>query len=71
MRKFLISELAQCYINIVLALHVLVGTMIGFINTQFLSILYAVSILLSVILLFTYNYWISEELYKHRKHSKL
>jgi uncharacterized membrane protein len=71
MRKFLISESAQCYINIVLALHVLVGIMIGFIDTQFLSILYAVSILLSVILLFTYNYWISEELYKHRKHSKL
>jgi type III secretory pathway component EscS len=71
MRKFLISEPAQCYINIVLALHVLVGTMIGFINTQFLSIFYAISILIAVILLFIYNYWISEELYKHRKHSRL
>jgi putative flippase GtrA len=71
MKKFLISELAQTYINIVLVLHVLIGSIIGFINTQFLSVFYAISILIAVILLFIYNYWISEELYKHRKHSRL
>ena len=71
MRKFLISELAQSYINFVLALYVLIGAMIGFINTQFLSITYVISVLVAVILFLIYNWWISEELYKHRKHRRL
>jgi hypothetical protein len=71
MRKFLISELAQSYINFVLALYVLIGAMIGFINTQFLSISYVISVLVAVILFLIYNWWISEELYKHRKNRKL
>jgi tetrahydromethanopterin S-methyltransferase subunit D len=70
MRKFLISELAQSYINIVLALYVLIGMMIGFVDTKFLSISYTASALASLILFLIYNYWISEELYKHRKLEK-
>ena len=71
MRKFLISELAQSYINFVLALYVLIGAMIGFIDTQFLSITYVISVLVAVILFLIYNWWISEELYKRRKNSRL
>lgn len=70
MKKFLISELAQSYINIVLALYVLIGMMIGFVDTKFLSISYTASALASLILFLIYNYWISEELYKHRKLEK-
>lgn len=71
MRKFLISESAQTYINIVLALYVLIGMMIAFVDTKFTSVLYALSVLVSLILFLVYNYWVSEELYKHRKHSRL
>jgi uncharacterized membrane protein len=70
MKKFLISESAQTYINIMLALYVLIGMMIAFIHTS-TNIIYAVSVLSFLILFLAYNYWVSEELYKHRKHRRL
>ena len=71
MRKFLISESAQMWINIVLALYLFIGMMMGFIGTQFISSkLYAVSLLASIILFLIYDWWIGEELYKRRKNQK-
>ena len=62
------KESSQSFINIGLAIYILIGLMISFIGNQFIdNLVYPTSLLVSLVLLLAYNYWISEELYKRRK----
>jgi hypothetical protein len=68
MKNFFMKESSQSFINIGLAIYILIGLMISFIGNQFIdNLVYPTSLLVSLVLLLAYNYWISEELYKRRK----